>query len=866
MASPRFRRVAMVAAVNFREAVGRQGLWREAAAGGEPLRQRYAGQSGRQAAAESYEQLCSPFFRITRLTSVLCSRGSGDDNVSAQEDEGQSGPSGGKPVPPKPAKPAYKRRDEDVSTEAVEVVDEAGNILVKPPDQLELTEAELKEEITRVLTANNPQAPQNIIRYSFKDGLYKPISHVDQMAIHFSLNGNLIPKDSDEGRRQSIKLTTAAEKAPVETSATAPEEAAIKDEESTEDTQAAGQGEAEESGTAEAAEAADAEEPPPPAVKERKLANQFNFIDRPSWTPRYPVRDRACQSEPTPCKTLSDDINQWVIHDAYVEELRKREESKEKEKPKAQVAKKEEKKTKKKGRKLISLDSQSLIGKMQLEVTQGYNQAYNRQYIWSYVGLWKLKVDAIRLCTFGLKSAKEVGFVKLPTHMLQTSDCTCISELKANSENDHMSTILEMNNYLTGFNLADVTWDLQWVFAVDGGVGQATDDSNPVLCFLLCKPGVLLVPVYVLSESDEMNKISKAAKIVERMVNQNTFDGIAQDFKYFEDDSDEFRDQKGTLLPLWKFQYEKTRRLAVTAISWNPKYKDLFAVGYGSYNFMKQGKGMLLLYTMKNPSFPEYIFRTESGIMCLDFHNDYPYLVAVGFYDGNVAIYNLKKATSQPSYKSNAKSGKHTEPVWQVKWQKDDMDNNLNFFSVSSDGRIVSWTLVKNELVHTDIIKLSVEGTAMQGPEGLQLQTLGCGTSFDFHKKIDYLFLVGTEEGKIYKCSKCYSSQFLDVFEAHNMAVDSVSWNPYHSKVFISCSSDWTVKIWDHTIKTPMFVFDLNSAVGDVAWSPYSSTVFAAVTTDGKVHRTPMSNKARNRSVAAQSCKQLMLNHKAEAS
>jgi len=39
------------------------------------------------------------------------------------------------------------------------------------------------------------------------------------------------------------------------------------------------------------------------------------------------------------------------------------------------------------------------------------------------------------------------------------------------------------------------------------------------------------------------------------------------------------------------------------------------------------------------------------------------------------------------------------------------------------------------------------------------------------------------------------------VFEAHHTAVDSVSWNPYHSKVFISCSSDWTVKIWDHTIK-----------------------------------------------------------------
>ncbi|XP_069737048.1 dynein axonemal intermediate chain 1-like [Phaenicophaeus curvirostris] len=251
---------------------------------------------------------------------------------------------------------------------------------------------------------------------------------------------------------------------------------------------------------------------------------------------------------------------------------------------------------------------------------------------------------------------------------------------------------------------------------------------------------------------------------------------------------------------------------------------------------MKQGQGMLLLYSLKNPCFPEYVFSSESGIMCLDFHNDYPYLMAVGFYDGSVAIYNLKKATSQPTYNSSTSSGKHMEPVWQVKWQSNDLCNNLNFFSVSSDGRIVSWTLIKNKLVHTDIIKLSVEGTAVQWPERLQLQMFGCGTSFDFHKKIDYLFLVGTEEGKIYKCSKYYSRQFLDVFEAHHMAVDSVRWNPYHLKVFISCSSDWTVKIWDHTIKTPMFVYDLSCAVGDVAWSPYSSTVFAAVTADGKAH------------------------------
>lgn len=83
-------------------------------------------------------------------------------------------------------------------------------------------------------------------------------------------------------------------------------------------------------------------------------------------------------------------------------------------------------------------------------------------------------------------------------------------------------------------------------------------------------------------------------------------------------------------------------------------------------DFMKQSRGMLVLYTMKNPSFPEYVFSSESGIMCLDIHNDHPHFMAVGFYDGNVAIYNLKKATSQPSYMSRAKSGKHSDPVWQV--------------------------------------------------------------------------------------------------------------------------------------------------------------------------------------------------------
>lgn len=51
-----------------------------------------------------------------------------------------------------------------------------------------------------------------------------------------------------------------------------------------------GEGEAEGAETAEEAEAAEAEEPPPPKAPEKKLANQFNFIERGTTTFHNPLR------------------------------------------------------------------------------------------------------------------------------------------------------------------------------------------------------------------------------------------------------------------------------------------------------------------------------------------------------------------------------------------------------------------------------------------------------------------------------------------------------------------------------------------------------------------------------------------------
>lgn len=582
-------------------------------------------------------------------------------------------------------KPMRTIRDDDNLTEMRDGEEDEWmqpKTVVKPDDQLTLTETELKEEFTRVLTANNPHAPQNIARYSFKERQYKQISSVDQLAIHFCLDGNMIHKDSDEAHRQLARsgmvdaMTEQASEAELEQQ-TETEEAAEK---------------AEGEGGKDAAAGDDETTTPAPTSggAEKKLTNQFNFSERASQTYNNPLRERGTATEPPPRATFSSSVTQWEIFDAYQEDFDKQEKNKEK------------------------------------------------------------KV--------------------LP--------------------------------------------------------GKKDDDSK--------KKRLTVVD----SQSDDITKVSWAAKIAERMVNQNTYDDVSQDFRYYEDVSDDYRDQEGTLLPLWQFSLERAKKLAVTSLCWNPKYMDLFVVGHGSYDFLKQNKGMVLFYTLKNPSHPEYVLPTESGVMCLDIHPDHPYLVAVGFYDGTVAVYNVAEKRLAASYASTAKTGKHTDPVWQVRWQREDLDNNLNFFSISSDGRVVVWTLVKSELHHTDVLKIMLDDVNTEGPDGTQLPTLGGGTAFDFHKDKDYMFLVGTEEGRIHLCSKAYSSTFLETYDAHNMAIYRVAWNHYHPGVFITCSADWTVKIWDKSSskKEPVFTFDLNSAVGDVAWAPYSSTVFAAVTADGKVH------------------------------
>ena len=143
---------------------------------------------------------------------------------------------------------------------------------------------------------------------------------------------------------------------------------------------------------------------------------------------------------------------------------------------------------------------------------------------------------------------------------------------------------------------------------------------------------------------------------------------------------------------------------------------------------------------------------------------------------------------------------------------------------------------MKNKLEPEDIIRLKMVAPPSQKGEAradldeeMALSGYAGGMCFSFNRFYPHLFLVGTEEGRIHLCSVDYSGDYLRTYQGHYLAVYAVRWNPYHPDVFLSCSADWTIKLWTKDRETPIATFELSASVSDIQWAPYSSTIFAAV-------------------------------------
>ncbi|XP_035232502.1 dynein intermediate chain 1, axonemal-like, partial [Stegodyphus dumicola] len=330
----------------------------------------------------------------------------------------------------------------------------------------------------------------------------------------------------------------------------------------------------------------------------------------------------------------------------------------------------------------------------------------------------------------------------------------------------------------------------------------------------------------------------KFLRFCERMVDQNLMSDISIDYSFYDTPSDEFKDKGlGSLLPLWKFNYQPMRGMAITGLSWNSRYSDMFAAAFGSHDVtMRHRSGCVCIFSLKCPSHPEKVISCKSGVCCVEFSPYRPHLLAVGLADGSVAVHDVRKAGSSPVAINKNSRLEHNDAVNQVKWLPDNIDGQPNFCSISADCKVIDWILAKTELIPSEVLNLRENELLAEERSIRKTNFTSCGTCISFNPETNDLFLVGNENGLIQKYSNLSTAQYLETYIDHKNVVYNVQWNPHHSRVFLSCSADWTIRIWDHCLKKSVFIFDLLNEVKDVTWAPFSSSLFAAVTNDGKVH------------------------------
>ncbi|NXJ72081.1 WDR78 protein, partial [Rostratula benghalensis] len=291
---------------------------------------------------------------------------------------------------------------------------------------------------------------------------------------------------------------------------------------------------------------------------------------------------------------------------------------------------------------------------------------------------------------------------------------------------------------------------------------------------------------------------------------------------------------------LWSYVCDLTNGHSVSSMAWSKVNPDLLAVGYGAFDFKEQKKGLACCWSLKNPMWPERVFQCEHGVTALDFSVGRPNLLAVGMYNGSVAIYDVRSRNHAALLDSSESTNKPTGPVWQLRWVEEDRGARgagkaERLICISADGRVTSW-FVQKRLDCTDLMKIKRTEREEQKLLGMKerkrealISQQAAGMCFDFHPKDANVYLAGTEEGYIHKCSCSSTEQFLETYRGHKGPVYKVVWNPFSTEMFLSCSADWSIILWHQDSQAPVLTLNSSSAVvHDVAWSPKSVFAFAA--------------------------------------
>ncbi|GJJ11242.1 hypothetical protein Clacol_005474 [Clathrus columnatus] len=292
----------------------------------------------------------------------------------------------------------------------------------------------------------------------------------------------------------------------------------------------------------------------------------------------------------------------------------------------------------------------------------------------------------------------------------------------------------------------------------------------------------------------------------------------------------------------WDERWCKNR--SITDVDWSPKYPELSVASYNKNPAaLNEPDGVVAVWNLHLLERPEFVFHSQSDVLSVCFSPFHSNLVFGGTYSGQILLWDTR-SRHLPILKTPLSASGHTHPVYAM--QTVGTQNAHNLITSSTDGTVCSW-LVDMLAQPQETLELVYSGHNKTN----EVAT----TTLAFPDNETTTFYVGTEEGSVYQANRYDRAgakaglQQNDIYRGHSGPIMGIDFHPLHGSVdfsdyFLTCSVDWTVKLWrrstakpSNTIQyiAPLYSFDeADDYVYDVKWHPSHPALFGTVDGSGR--------------------------------
>ncbi|CAJ0967873.1 unnamed protein product [Ranitomeya imitator] len=345
--------------------------------------------------------------------------------------------------------------------------------------------------------------------------------------------------------------------------------------------------------------------------------------------------------------------------------------------------------------------------------------------------------------------------------------------------------------------------------------------------------------------------IDHSTRIVERALSEQV--NIFFDYSGRDLEEKEGEIQAGAKLSLNRqfFDERWSKHRVVSCLDWSSQYPELLVASYNNNeDAPHEPDGVALVWNMKyKKTTPEYVFHCQlsapfssflffstaisaagqgltlhfpSAVMSAAFAKFHPNLVVGGTYSGQIVLWDNRSNKRTPVQRTPLSAAAHTHPVYCVNVVG--TQNAHNLISISTDGKICSWSLdmlsqpqngqrIRRKtasaahVVHNfHNVRRYIAPTLSDGPDSMELvhkQSKAVAvTCMSFPVGDVNNFVVGSEEGSVYTaCRHGSKAGISEMFEGHQGPITGIHCHSAvgavdFSHLFVTSSFDWTVKLW----------------------------------------------------------------------